>query len=138
MKNLNFFPTIFTFIFIYWHFSFLSFLRACSKISLTIWSPRFEVSARRDKGYVPMAHNRGATPQYFKDGTPRRARTLLGCDYVAHRLRSCATQYSLLLVSLQNHLWQMVNIIFRQALTRRINSPDKSGNYRSSNLDHYI
>ena len=84
---------------------------------LTIWSPRFEVSARSDEGFVPMAHSRGATPQCFKDGTPQRARTLLGSDYVAHRLRSFATQYSLLLVSLQNHLWQIVNIILRQPLS---------------------
>ena len=40
----------------------------------------------------------------------------MGYDFVAHRLRSSATQYSLLLVSLQNHLWQMVNIILRQPL----------------------
>ncbi len=86
-------------------------LRGCLKIMLTIWSPRFKVSARRDKGYVPVAHSRGATPQYFKDGTPRRARLLLGCDVVAHRLRSFATRHSLLLVSLQNHFWQMVNFI---------------------------
>jgi len=85
---------------------------------LTIWSPRFRISARHEEGYVPGAHNQRVTPQYFKDGTPRRARVLLGCDCVAHHLRSSATQHSLLLVSLQNYLWQMVNSILRQALKK--------------------
>ncbi len=91
-------------------------LRGRLKIMLIIWSPRFEVSARSDEGFVPMAHSQGATPQCFKDGTPQRARLLLGYNCVAHRLCSFATQYSLLLVSLQNHLWQIVNIILRRPL----------------------
>ena len=80
---------------------------------LTIWSHRFEVRARRNEGFVPMAHSRGATPQCFEDRTPRRARSLLGCNYVAHCSRSSTTQHSSLLVSLQNHIWQMVNIFLR-------------------------
>ncbi|MBT9147895.1 MAG: hypothetical protein DDT32_01663 [Syntrophomonadaceae bacterium] len=68
-----------------------------------------------------VAHNRGATPQWPKDGTPRRARSLLGCDCVAHRFRSAlATLHSSFLVSLQNHLWQMVNIILIRPLTIKI------------------
>ncbi|MDP8218210.1 MAG: hypothetical protein P9M03_05745 [Candidatus Theseobacter exili] len=64
-----------------------------------------------------MAHSQGATPQCFVGNmTPQRARSLLGCDCVAHRLRRFTTQYSSLLVSLQNHLWKMVNFIIRQAL----------------------
>ena len=85
----------------------------------TIWSLRFEFSARRDEGSVPSAaHNRGATLQWLKYKTPRRARMILGCDYVAHHLRSAlATLRSSLLVSLQNHLWQIVNIILLQPLS---------------------
>jgi len=90
--------------------------RGCERIRLTIWSPRFEASARRDEVGVPSAaHNRGATPQWSKDGTLRRARALLGCDCGAHRLRSAlATRRSSLLVSLQNRLWQMLNLILSQ------------------------
>ena len=63
------------------------------------------------------AHNRGATPQWLKDGTPRRARVLLGCDCVSHRLRSTlTTRSSSLLVSLQNHLRQIVNLVPLQPL----------------------
>ena len=40
------------------------FLRGCRRIKLPIWSPGFEVSARRDEVLVPTAaHGRGATPQ---------------------------------------------------------------------------
>ena len=62
-----------------------------------------------------MKSVQGATPQCFvKNRTPQRAMPLLGCDCVAHRLRRFTTQYSSLLVSLQNHLWQMVNFIIEQ------------------------
>jgi phosphatidylglycerol:prolipoprotein diacylglycerol transferase len=102
-------------------FFFLWSIRGRNRIGLTIWSPRFKASARRDEGSVPSAaHNREATPQWPKDGTPRRARLLLGCDCVAHRLRSAlTTRRSSLLVSLQNHLWQIVNPILLRPLRKK-------------------
>ena len=46
-----------------------------------------------------------------------KGQVLLGCDFVAHRLRSTVTTpASSLLVSLQNHLWQIVSFIVRQTL----------------------